>query len=510
MSSHGLIVKMEGFFKHVDSKAELWIEKLREAVAIDSVSAEPARRPRCVDMMEWTKLEMEKLGITCALHDIGMQNHPSGTEVPLPPILTGVLGSDSSKRTICIYGHLDVQPAALEDGWNTDPWVLTEVDEKLYGRGSTDDKGPVLAWLWAIQSYQELNIEIPVNLKFVLEGMEESGSVGLDEWIFANAPFFEDVDYTCISDNYWLGSTKPCITFGLRGLCAFEITVKCAQKDLHSGVFGGPVHDAMPDLVRLMNTLNTDDNKIAIKDLAKEVLPLSAEETRNLNKCDFDIEAYKSDIGASALKFTSKKDVLASRWREPSLTLHGIEGAWSGQGSKTVIPCKVIGKFSIRTVPTMTVDHVKKSVDEHFAKAIAALNSPNFIEVKCTQSADPWLADHNDDNYKAARLAIREVFQVDPDLTREGGSIPVTNSFTKVTGKSVMLLPIGAGDDSAHSQNEKINRRNYIDGIKLLGAYLNNLPAVGQTLGDIAPLNPEEEVEEVPEPVFSRHFKACC
>lgn len=143
---------------------------------------------------------------------------------------------------MCVYGHLDVQPALVEDGWDTEPFVLTEKDGKLYGRGSTDDKGPVLCWIHAIEAFQKLKIDLPVNIKFVLEGMEESGSEGLDDLLIARKDtFLAGTDYVCISDNYWLGKEKPCITYGLRGICYFYAEVECAAKDLHSGVFGGTV-----------------------------------------------------------------------------------------------------------------------------------------------------------------------------------------------------------------------------------------------------------------------------
>lgn len=142
-----------------------------------------------------------------------------------------------------MYGHLDVQPALVEDGWDTDPFVLTEIDSKLYGRGSTDDKGPVLCWIHAIEAFQALGVDVPVNVKFVFEGMEESGSEGLDELLMARKDsFLAGTDYVCISDNYWLGKEVPCITYGLRGICYFYAEVQCAAKDLHSGVFGGTVY----------------------------------------------------------------------------------------------------------------------------------------------------------------------------------------------------------------------------------------------------------------------------
>lgn len=135
-----------------------------------------------------------------------------------------------------------MQPAILEDGWDTEPFVLTEKDGKLFGRGASDDKGPVLGWIHAIEAYQAIGEALPVNLKFVFEGMEESGSEGLDELLFKRKDdFLAGVDYVCVSDNYWLGREKPCITYGLRGICYFEVEVGCAEKDLHSGVFGGTV-----------------------------------------------------------------------------------------------------------------------------------------------------------------------------------------------------------------------------------------------------------------------------
>lgn len=131
----------------------------------------------------------------------------------------------SSKKTVAIYGHLDVQPALKSDGWNTEPFVLTERNEKLYGRGSSDDKGPVIGWINAVEGYQVLGLEVPVNIKFIFEGMEESGSVGLEEMVHARKSFFHDVDYVCISDNYWLGTTHPCITYGISYLLTLSLNL---------------------------------------------------------------------------------------------------------------------------------------------------------------------------------------------------------------------------------------------------------------------------------------------
>ncbi|XP_037826612.1 cytosolic non-specific dipeptidase-like, partial [Lucilia sericata] len=409
------------------------------------------------------------------LADIGKETLANGEEIPLPKVLLATIGKDSKKNTVLVYGHLDVQPALKEDGWATEPFELTEIDGKLWGRGSTDDKGPVLCWIHAIEAYQKLNIDLPVNVKFVLEGMEESDSEGLDELLMSlKNDFLRDVDYVCISDNYWLGKTKPCLTYGLRGLVYFTIEIECAQKDLHSGVFGGTVHEAMPDLCWLLSTLVDKDTNILIPGIDRDVAPLLHNELEIYDKIDHDVEELsKKDIGATKLPHNeNKSQLLMHRWRYPSLSIHGIEGAFSEAGAKTVIPAKVIGKFSIRLVYNQDPDHVTECVLKYLNEKWSERSSPNKMIVKMISSAKPWSGDPNHPHYEAAKRAIKHVFHVEPDMTREGCSIPITLTLQEATGKNVILVPVGASDDGAHSQKEKIDIYNYIEGTKLLGSYL--------------------------------------
>lgn len=466
-------------FKQIDDNQEKYVKRLADTVAIKSVSAWPETRPDITTMIEWTKVGFEKLGAKTELADIGEQVLPDGSKLPLPPILMGTLGNDPKKKTLLVYGHLDVQPAKQEDGWDTDPFVLTEKDGKLYGRGSTDDKGPVLAWLNCIEAMQEIGMEIPINLKFLFEGMEESGSEGLDELVFSKKDtFLKDVDFVCISDNYWLGKKKPCLTYGLRGICYFFLEIECSTKDLHSGVFGGTVHEGMADLIAILDTLVDNKGRILIPGIYDSVAKLTEEEKKLYEPIDFDPEEYKKDVGVTALIHDKKDDILMHRWRYPSLSIHGIEGAFSESGAKTVIPRKVIGKFSVRLVPDQHPDEIEKLVKAHIQQKFKERNSPNKIKVSMGHGGKPWVSDFNDPNYIAGRKAMKTVFGVEPDLTREGGSIPVTLTFQEATGKNVMLLPIGACDDGAHSQNEKIDRSNYINGTKVLGAYMMELASL--------------------------------
>lgn len=331
----------------------------------------------------------------------------------------------------------------------------------------------MLGWINAIEAYQQLGMEVPVNVKFVLEGMEESGSEGLDDLLYARKDFFKDVDYVCISDNYWLGTTQPCITYGLRGICYFGLEVECASKDLHSGVFGGTVHEAMNDLIHLMSTLTDKDGQILIPNIRREVAPLLDNEQDIYNKITFDVDSYRNEMGATKLMHKEDKTaLLMHRWRYPSLSLHGIEGAFYEPGQKTVIPRKVIGKFSIRIVPNQEPELIEKYVVDYLNQKWKEWGSPNTMKCYMAHGGKPWTEDPNHPHYQAAAKATHHVYKVQPDMTREGGSIPVTLTLQEVTGKNTILLPMGCGDDGAHSQNEKIDIRNYIEGTKLLGAYL--------------------------------------
>jgi nonspecific dipeptidase len=356
---------------------------------------------------------------------------------------------------------------------------LTERNGKLYGRGASDDKGPVLCVLHAVEAFQKTGKELPINIKFVFEGMEESGSEGLDDFIEKiKDPWLKDIDYVMISDNYWLGKEKPCITYGLRGICYFFLEVQCASKDLHSGVFGGTVHEAMTDLINLMSSLVDRKGKVLVPGIYDSVAKLTDAEKKLYDVIDFDMEDYRNDLGARKLIHDQKPDVLMHRWRYPSLSLHGIEGAFDGQGQKTVIPRRVIGKFSIRLVPDMLPSEVERLVKDYLEKQHAASGSPNIISVIMGHGGKPWVADFNHPHFQAGVKATKKVYGVTPDLTREGGSIPVTLTFQEATGKNVMLLPVGCGDDGAHSQNEKLDRRNYIQGTKLLAAYMEEVSKI--------------------------------
>uniref|UniRef100_A0A0M3IAV0 M20_dimer domain-containing protein n=1 Tax=Ascaris lumbricoides TaxID=6252 RepID=A0A0M3IAV0_ASCLU len=541
--------------KAIDANKRKFIERLREAVAIQSVSAEPEHRQDVIKMLDW---KLESLGAITENVPLGKQTLPNGMTLTLPPGLFATLGNDPKKKTLLIYGHLD--------------------NGKLYGRGATDDKGPIMAWLNAIEMFHSTKVDIPVNIKFCLEGMEESGSLGLEEALNARKnTWLSDVDFTCISDNYWLGTSKPCITYGLRGVSYFSIEITGSNQDLHSGTYGGNVFEPLADLMWMLAQLTDLDGTILIDGIYDLVSKVTVEERKLYEAIDFDQdimlerkeviylqEQCRRTIGAKKLSRSSKSELLMNIWRYPSLSIHGIEGAFDGQGAKTVIPAKVIGKFSIRLVPNMDGETVEKLVIKYLDKIWQQRNSPNsyrsyqnhtgrywltdfkhphyqcgvraikrgiegafdgqgaktvipakvigkfsirlvpnmdgetveklvikYLDKIWQQRNSPnsyrsyqnhtgryWLTDFKHPHYQCGVRAIKRVFGTTPDYTREGCSIPIALTFEELTGNNVMLLPIGAGDDMAHSQNEKINIRNYIEGTKMLAAYLLELGSI--------------------------------
>jgi len=453
--------------------ADSFINRLRSAVEIPSVSADASFRPKVVAMADFLEKELTALGVTVEKRFPGKQ--PGHVDLDLPPVLLGRYGDNTKKRTILVYGHYDVQPALKEDGWASDPWELT-VDEKgrMFGRGSTDDKGPVLGWINAIEAHQKAGVDFPVNLLMCFEGMEESGSEGLDDLIIKEAMgFFKDTDAVCISDNYWLGTQKPCLTYGLRGVSYYSITVSGPRQDLHSGVYGGTVTEPMTDLVSLLGVLVDNKGKIKIPGLGRLVAPLVDEEKELYKDISFEMSDLYEGIGSQSTIHANKEDTLMARWRYPTLSIHGIEGAFSAPGCKTVIPAKVIGKFSIRTVPDMTLDELDQLVFDYVDSEWKKLDSNNTMKCELLHAGNWWVSSHKHWNFSAASKAVEKVFSVKPDFTREGGSIPVTLTFEQALGKNVLLLPMGSSTDAAHSINEKLDKRNYIEGTKLLGAYLH-------------------------------------
>lgn len=472
----------------IEKSKDEFVKVLRDVVAIESVSAVSTKRAEVFRMADWIRdyVLAEIPGSEVKFEGVeGKQTMGDGAVVDLPPVLCIKAGAQRpEKRTLLVYAHYDVQPAHMSDGWDTEPFVLTmrgEKGDEMRGRGATDDKGPLMGWIGMLRTYIKLGVDFPVNVKFILEGMEESGSVGFDATaarVKASTDFFNKIDFCCISDNYWLTTTKPCVTYGLRGMTSCQVAVTGPAMDLHSGAFGGQAFEPMDDLLHLLSSLKDADNKIIIPGIYDEVMPVTEEEKALYEKIGFDCEAKRASLSVDRIRNQDDKTAcLMSVWRHPCLSVHGIEGAYSEPGFKTVIPRRVVGKFSIRTVPNMTAEATEAAIKKHLEARMAERNSPNKLSVEM-HTGRWWYADPKSKPFQAAAKATVAVHGSEPDFTREGGSIPVSLTLSELSGADLCLVPMGRSDDGPHSQNEKLDVSNYIMGMQTFAHFLHELSVV--------------------------------
>ncbi|PWA02408.1 hypothetical protein BB558_001453 [Smittium angustum] len=464
------------FFNYVNDNSQYLVSQLREAVAIPSVSADITKRPEVFRMAEWIKSRLTKLGADAKLVDPGTQEL-QGQTVQLPPIVLSRYGNDPQKKNVLVYCHYDVQPAVKSDGWETDPFDLVEKEDgRLVGRGASDDKGHLIGWLLTLEAFCKLGIELPINLLFCFEGMEESGSVGLGKVVADEAnKWLKGVDYTIISDSSWNTKSKPTIGYGLRGNNYFSIDVSGPVADLHSGVFGGVVQEPMVVLSKLLASLVGVDGKINIPGIYDQVMELTEEEEKTYHKTSLTREDLENSLGGDYLM---QKDVVQSlmhRGRYPSLTIHGVEGAFYDSGSKTVIPASVKGKFSIRSVPYMDPATIKKITVEYIEKEFRKLNSKCKLEVVTMRQGMWWYSSPNLRINVAVTKSMKRVYGTEPEYVRGGGSVPITMIFEEQLKSDVLLLPMGTYADGAHSTNEKLDKYNFIEGIKHFSALIHEL-----------------------------------
>jgi len=465
------------FFAYIDdsSNQNAFIARLTEAVGYDSVSAGDVPRTRVLPMGQWLLKQLLDLKVDAEFYEI--PDHPEA-----PPLVIGRIGQATDRKTVLVYGHYDVQPADAA-GWKArnpdapEPFKLTRLSDpdRLVGRGSTDDKGPVTGWLNVIQAHNELGLEWPVNLIFLFEGTEEQAGVGVEEWITKEADgYLKNVDYVCITDNYWLTTRGPTLCYGLRGVVVLTVKVTGALDDLHSGIYGRMVHEPMVDLIKLLSKLVDTNGVITIQGVEKEP---TAEEREEAETIGYKVDDLWTDLHGSKVELTEDgTQLLLGRTRYPSLSIHDIVGGRDG----TIIPHEVSGKFSIRLVepqdPKTIVPIVTAFLEAEFQK----LNTRNTLTVIPGGTAFPWVGDKHDDNYKAADVAIRvvygdaykEIAEEGPKYPLEGGTIPLVQHIEDTLKKAVVLLPMGKSNDGAHSLSEKVDVENYIWGTKLYGEYL--------------------------------------
>ena len=426
---------------------------LMELIKLQSVSSDPSKREKALETANFIISKLKELG---AITKIVPNKIPDKN-----PLIFGKLGSDPKKKTILFYNHYDVQPALKDDGWDSDPFTLIEKDGYFYGRGTSDDKGPITALYQAIKELQKSD-ELSVNICWLYEGEEESGSDGFEETVSKDYSFFGKVDGIMVMDTAWYGEKYPSMVYGTRGLVYAFIEISAPPKDLHSGAFGGVFREPMVDLVNILSKLVSLDGKILVEGIYDSVKPVTKEEENLYNNIEFDIEEFKQSIGYKKLHTEDPKTLLMNMWRNPSLTIHGIEGAFYGPGTKTVIPAKVIGKVSIRLVPDQKPTEIAKLLEKFVIKEFEKLHSPNILRFEVPNIGDWWYGDINNFLFKTGKKALQEYWEIEPALVRTGGSVPIIPFMEKTFNAVAIGFSTGQETDGAHSQNERIRIKNLV------------------------------------------------
>lgn len=464
-------------FDTIDRKRGSYIEVLKEAINIRSEKGDYTEAKKIIS---WAEKKLRDLDAGTTLQDVGSVM-VDGRKVTLPPVLIADFKSESSKVTLLVYGHMDVTPSPTppaESGDNGSSFSLKEEDGVLFGKGVTDSKGPLLCWINAIQSYKETGVDLPINIRFVIEAMKESGSIGLMEYLHDSKGYlFRGVNFVCISDSSCLFADRPVITYGLRGCCKFVVTVEGGRCNLHSGVHGGMVAEPMTDLVYLLSNVANSKGEILIPNLRDGVEDVTPEEEKYYHRLSFDVGKFKQEIGVDRLLHKEdKKRLLMHRSRFPSLTIHSIEAG--GCTGEEAIPCKVSASFTIRIVPHQTPPEVFHRVQGYLVYLFNKVQTPNQLTIDMPVGIPAWLAKNDDDNYKAATRAIQKVFRVKPELVREGSTIPIVYELQELSGKNVLLLPVGCSDHFILKNRDRIDVKTFMDGTKVVACYLQELSTI--------------------------------
>jgi acetylornithine deacetylase/succinyl-diaminopimelate desuccinylase-like protein len=443
---------------YVQSQRQAALDELKELLRIPSVSTDPARKPdmaRCADLVA---RRLTAAGLDTKV--LPTKGHPAvyGERLPHP-----------RKPTVLVYGHYDVQPPEPLELWRHGPFEPTMEGEYLVARGATDDKGQFSALVKGLEASRKARGEFPVNVKVLIEGEEEIGSPNL-------VPFVREekkrlaCDVVVIADSSQFAKNVPAITYGLKGLVYLELTVRGAKKDLHSGSFGGSVANPANVLSRMIAACQGPFGKVAIPGFYDDVRALEPWEREAFRKLPFDEAAFQKEVGAPKLFGEDGFTTLERKWARPTFDVNGLVSGFTGEGAKTVLPCVARGKFSMRLVPDQDPEKISRLARE-FLQSIA----PDTVEIEIVDhhGARPVLLERDGKAVQAAVRAYTAGFGREPVFIREGGSIPVVNTFKAELGAESILLGLGLPDDDAHAPNEKFRVEDYYRGMVTMAAFLD-------------------------------------
>ena len=433
------------------------LDELREFVRIPTVGVLPEHRDDVRAGAEWLAELMRAIGL----------EHVDVSDTGGHPIVYADWLHAEGAPTVIVYGHYDVQPTDPLEEWVRPPFEPHVEDGRLYGRGVADDKGQVHLHLWAARGWLRTAGHLPINVRYVIEGEEESGSPNFEAWLLANRDRL-DGDLVVVSDTGFLEGNRPALTVGLRGNLYLRIDVRGPSQDLHSGSFGGLVQNPANALVRILASLRDGQGRVTVPGFYDDVLALTPAEAEAVAALPFDEGALAAELGVSELFGEPGYEPLARRGTRPTLDVCGIASGYLGEGSKTIIPAHAHAKLSARLVP----DQEPQRIFELVRDAILAVDVPGVVvEVRPIDTMDPFVVSIEHPAARTAARCLREVFGAEPYFIREGGSVGAVASFDRVLGRPVLLLGFTNPDDRAHAPNEMLVLANYEGGIRTIARY---------------------------------------
>jgi acetylornithine deacetylase/succinyl-diaminopimelate desuccinylase-like protein len=440
------------------------IDELAEFLRIPSVSTDPLHAADVRRAAAWVLEKLNRLGFETRLYETARH-----------PLVFAQRIAGSNLPILLIYGHYDVQPSDPLDEWLSPPFTPSVRNGFIYARGATDNKGQCLTYLKAVEAILAVSSELPLNVKFLIEGEEEIGSPNLERFL---EDYQEELraDAVAISDGSQFAPGVPAITYGLRGLSYLQVDIRGPRFDLHSGSFGGLVANPVQVLCEILARLKKEDGTVAIPGFYDDVVELEPWEREEMASLPCDEEELKAYLGVDVLVGEAGFTSTERKGARPTLDVNGIWGGFSGEGAKTIIPARAGAKISMRLVPNQG----QAVINRQFRDYLNSLTPPGVeVRVSDLHGCDPVLVPRDRPGVQAAARAIELGFGKSPVFIREGGSIPIVSLFKELLGCStILLLGWGSPDDSAHSPNERFSLEDFHRGTRSAAALFYELASV--------------------------------
>ena len=449
----------------IDSEKESYLEELKDYIRIPSISTDPEYAAEVSRAADFLVGKLREAGLT--VEKIATKGHPL--------VYAEWLGAPG-KPTVLFYGHYDVQPADPLSEWRNPPFEPTVEGDKLYARGATDDKGQSFAHVKGVAAMLKERGSLPVNVKFLVEGEEESGGESIDHYVREDGGKRLACDCLVISDSSMYAPGQPSLVYGLKGLAYMEIKVTGPARDLHSGTYGGGVANPLNALGHIIAQLqDRETGKIQIPGFYDDVKPLEAWEREEFAQLPFDEKEYCAELGITEAWGEEGYTVRERTWARPTCDVHGLFGGYQAKGAKTVLPSWCGAKVSMRLVPDQDAEKIARQFEE-YVRSIAPHGVK--VDVEYLHGGKAVGVSTEGPFVEAALAAMEDVWGKRPVRVREGGSIPIVATFSDVLRVPVLLLGFGLNDDALHSPNEKFNISHFYNGIRAIARLLDRVGEV--------------------------------